>query len=203
MKNRMFIFDLDGVLVDACEWHKDALNAALLEVCGHQISEEEHIKTFNGIPTKVKLEILSNKGVVPENKHSAIYESKQQKTIDIINERASFRKEKVDLINFLKDEGYIVCCYTNSIRQTAELMLLKTGVLELFDFVLTNQDVERPKPDPEGYSFLMEKYAVKKHMCFIVEDSPKGLRSARASGANVIQVSGPNDVSLENLKRYL
>ena len=38
MKNlKLVIFDLDGVLVDACEWHQRALNEALMEVCNYSI----------------------------------------------------------------------------------------------------------------------------------------------------------------------
>ena len=53
-KIKLVIFDLDGVLVDACEWHRAALNKALLEICDYEISQEDHYSVFNGIPTKVK-----------------------------------------------------------------------------------------------------------------------------------------------------
>ena len=53
---KMIIFDMDGVLVDACGWHKDALNEALEEVADFRLTEEEHEKHFNGLPTMVKLE---------------------------------------------------------------------------------------------------------------------------------------------------
>ena len=203
MKKRMFIFDLDGVLVEACDWHKDALNEALGEICGYQISEEEHIETFNGIPTKVKLEILSKNGILDRDKHLDVYNIKQQKTIEIIDERAVFRQEKVDLINYLKREGYIVCCYTNSIRKTAELMLLKTGILDLFDRLLTNQEVAKTKPHPEGYLYLMEKFEVDKEMCYIVEDSPKGLKAAEDSGANVIKVTNSYDLDINFIRKHI
>ena len=100
------------------------------------------------------------------------------------------------MIDTLKSRGNIVACYTNSIRETAELMLDKTGILELFDFVLTNQDVENPKPDPEGYVFLMDHFGFSEEDTFIIEDSPKGLAAANASGANVIQVKNPDEVNI-------
>ena len=55
---KAILYDLDGVLVDATEWHYESLNAALKEVCGFVIKRDEHISTFNGIPTIKKLEIL-------------------------------------------------------------------------------------------------------------------------------------------------
>ena len=59
MRGKLVIFDLDGVLVDACEWHRIALNEALKKACDYEISLEDHYSTFNGIPTRVKLEKLT------------------------------------------------------------------------------------------------------------------------------------------------
>lgn len=197
MSNKLYIFDLDGVLVDACEWHRVALNEALQEVCNYEISLEDHYKTFNGIPTRVKLKRLSEMGKIPASSHDSVYMAKQLLTMEIIKRNAFFRPEKVEMIKLLKSRGDLVACYTNSIRETAELMLEKTGILELFDFVLTNQDVENPKPDPEGYVFLMNHFGFSEEDTFIIEDSPKGLAAANASGANVVQVKGPDEVNID------
>ncbi len=53
MNIKAIIFDLDGVLVDARELHYKALNEALNEI-DHRfiISREDHLKTFDGLPTK-------------------------------------------------------------------------------------------------------------------------------------------------------
>jgi beta-phosphoglucomutase-like phosphatase (HAD superfamily) len=58
----LIIFDLDGVIVDACEWHRIALNEALKRICGCEITLEEHYSVFNGIPTRVKLDKLAEMG---------------------------------------------------------------------------------------------------------------------------------------------
>ena len=145
MRNKLFIFDLDGVLVEACNWHRDALNESLMETCGFQISQEDHISTFNGIPTSKKLKILSDRGLVPESVHKKINDLKQKKTIEIIKREAKHRQEKVEMIEEIVSKGHIACCYTNSIRQTAELMLDRKGIKHLFKTILTNQDVNNPK----------------------------------------------------------
>ncbi len=48
---KCILYDLDGVLVDATEWHYESLNYALKDVAGFIIKRDEHISTFNGIPT--------------------------------------------------------------------------------------------------------------------------------------------------------
>ena len=59
MKNKIkaVIFDLDGVLLDAREWHYEALNKAL-DLFGLEITVNEHLEYFDGLPTKVKLQKL-------------------------------------------------------------------------------------------------------------------------------------------------
>ena len=200
---KLVIFDLDGVLVDACEWHRQALNMSLLEVCNYKIPKKEHYRNFNGIPTKIKLKKLSEIGILKISDHKKVYDLKQKYTIDIIKKRAIKREEKIHMINKLKSLGIIVACFTNSIRKTANLMLEKTGILDLFDFTLTNEDVCFPKPDPEGYNFLVNKFNCFPEEVIIVEDSPKGLEAARSSLCNIIQVKNPEEVNFEIFKEYL
>ncbi len=195
MSIKLVIFDLDGVLVDACEWHRVALNEALKEVCNYEISLEDHYTVFNGIPTKKKLLVLTELGVLTKDMHEKVYDRKQAKTLEIIKSYACERQEKINLINSLKSRGLTVACFTNSIRMTAELMLEKTGILNLFDYILTNEDVSFPKPDPEGYIKTMNKYGVTPSETLVVEDSPKGKQAAYDSSAHVLEVENPDDVN--------
>lgn len=197
MQIDLVIFDLDGVLVDACEWHRLALNEALKEVCNYEISLKEHNQTFNGIPTKVKLDILKKQNIIQDKEVEEIYKKKQTKTIEIINNNCFVRHEKINMIKFLKSNGIKVACYTNSIRETGSLMLKKTGVYELFDLFVSNQEVPKPKPDPIGYIQIMEHFGINKSNTLIIEDSEKGLLAALNSGAKVIKVAGPDHVNIE------
>lgn len=200
---KLVVFDMDGVLVDGCEWHRIALNDALLEVCNYEIPLDEHYQIYNGLPTKVKLQKLSEKGVISPSQIDFIENLKQEKTESAILGNAVLRKEKVELLEYLKGKGIKVACFTNSIRYNAELMLRLTGVLDLFDLLVTNQDVTRPKPDPEGYLMCMKSLGVEKSDCLIVEDSPKGVEAAQASGAKVLIVKGPDEVTVDLIRSII
>tara|TARA_Y100000310_G_scaffold218218_1_gene219408 strand:- start:2059 stop:2694 length:636 start_codon:yes stop_codon:yes gene_type:complete len=200
---KLVIFDLDGVLVDACEWHRLALNRALKEVSDYEISLEDHVATFNGIPTRVKLAKLVELGTIEEGQVEEIYHLKQDLTVQLIEESAHERQEKIDLINWLKEKGVKVACYTNSIRKTADLMLEKTGVFSLLDRTITNQDVKESKPAPEGYVDLVKHYDLDPSEVAIVEDSPKGLQAAYASGCNVMEVPNADAVNKENVRSFI
>ena len=54
MNIKAILFDMDGVLIDAKEWHYEALNLALNHF-GYNINKESHLSTFDGLPTKEKL----------------------------------------------------------------------------------------------------------------------------------------------------
>jgi len=205
MNVKLVIFDMDGVLVDACDWHKGALNKALLELCNYQISEKDHYSTFNGLPTKTKLKKLSDLGIIDKdpNMHKKINDLKQEKTIDIIKEQAEYDLSKVELISWLKNNNIKVACFTNSIRKTAELMLEKSGVLPELDMLVTNQDVEKPKPAPEGYNKIVNHFKFRPQDVIIVEDSPKGIEAANATGCKVIKVDNATQVHTENMRRYI
>ena len=194
---KAILYDLDGVLVDATEWHYESLNEALKEISGFEISRLEHIQTFNGLPTIKKLEILHEQNLVKKEDFDVIWDLKQSKTNEIIEKTASNDETKLRLHEGTKKFKKI--CVTNSIRQTAVLMLDKTGQLPFMDHVISNEDVSDPKPNPEGYLKAINFLQLQPNQCLIVEDSPKGIEAAKKSNSHVYEVKGYHDVTLENV----
>ena len=86
---------------------------------------------------------------------------------------------------------FVVC--SNSIRQSLELFLSQVNITG-FEFLISNQDVEKPKPDPEMYLKSIEKLGLDKSEVLIVEDSPVGLEAAYASGAKVCKIKNPYEI---------
>lgn len=197
------IFDLDGVLVDMCENHRLALNMALQEICQFEIALDEHIETFNGLPTKKKLQILASQKRVSKKDFKRIEQLKQDKTIELIHSNLCVDAEKTFMhfkLGLLKIQ---LACVTNSIRLTAIMALNQTGQLKYLQELITAQDVEEPKPSPEGYLLAMKKMNVKPTECLVVEDSPKGIEAGKKSGARVHIVSGPSEVNWFNIRNVL
>lgn len=199
---RAVLFDLDGVLVDATEWHYEALNKAL-HLFGFDIDRQSHLSFYNGLPTRVKLNYLSEEKGLPKSLHGIIYEMKQIYTTDFINKccRPDFQKQL--LFKGLKKKGFKIAVCSNSIRETLELMLTKSSLIEECDVVISNQDVEKNKPHPEMYQKAMKQLGIQPEEALIVEDSPHGIQAAEASGGKVIIVSGVHDVHSGLLQPYL
>lgn len=193
------LFDLDGVLVDACDWHYESLNRALEEEGFRPIRREEHLSTYNGLPTRVKLDML---GIIGE-RASRVEARKQSHTMLVIAERAVPMREKLELHAHLKMLGLKTACVTNSIRMTAEEMLRRTGQIGMMDIIVANEDVAHNKPSPDPYLHAMQALGFPPEKCICVEDSPKGVESALASGGRLWRVGGTEDVNLGEWTRYV
>src|SRR5262249_42410895 len=183
------LFDLDGVLVDATEWHYVALNRALA-LFGFDITRYEHLSDYNGLPTRKKLQMLSVEKGLPAALHNTLSQLKQVYTRDEILTKCRPVFEKEYLLSRLRKEGYRMAVCSNSIRESLHLMVQQSGLSGHFDFLVSNEDVSRPKPDPEIYATAMARLDVRPAETLIVEDSPHGLEAARRSGAHVCQVTG-------------
>jgi beta-phosphoglucomutase len=197
-KIKAVIFDMDGVLIDARDWHYEALNKAL-GMFGMAISRFDHLVTYDGLPTKEKLKMLSLEKGLPEGLHTFINELKQQFTIEevILKCRPVFHHQYA--LSRLKNEGYKLVVCSNSIKDTITTMLSKAGIINYFDFYLSNQDVKKSKPDPEMYTTAITKLGLTPAQCLVVEDNENGIRAAIASGANLLKVQGVNDVYYQSV----
>jgi HAD superfamily hydrolase (TIGR01509 family) len=192
------LFDMDGVLIDARDWHYDALNEAL-RIFGVEISRSHHLSRFNGLSTRKKLNMLTSDGVIPHELHEAIQSIKQDRTLRIAAQMCFPIVSHQVLITRLKALGIKVGLVTNSIRKSSEFMLEYAGLLKFMDVVVTNEDVLEGKPNPAGYLLAMQKLQVLPSETIVIEDGEYGILAAEAAGATVIKVNDPFEVSLELL----
>lgn len=196
------IFDMDGVLVDAKDWHYEALNKALRHF-GFEISRYDHVVTFDGLPTRKKLEMLTRERGLPTGLHRLIGDLKQAYTMHLVYEkcRPTFAHEYA--LSRLKSRGLKLGLASNSVSATVRTMMKQTMLEKYLDFMLSNEDVNRAKPDPEIYLMAAEKAGVPPDRCLVVEDNENGVAAARAAGAQVMVVRGVSEVTLENIDRHL
>ena len=196
------VFDMDGVLIDAKEWHYDALNRAL-RLFGLEISRADHLTTFDGLPTKRKLELLSITENLPRALHGFINQLKQEYTMELVSVRCKpvFMHEMA--LSTLRSRGLKLAVASNSIRATVEAMMQRAKLTEYFDALLSNQDVSKAKPDPEIYIKAMSRLGVAPEETLIVEDNEHGIQAARASGAHVLVVRGVHEVNIANIDKRI
>ncbi|MBK8803360.1 MAG: HAD family phosphatase [Fibrobacteres bacterium] len=195
-------FDLDGVLVDATEWHYEALNRAL-GLFGFEITRYEHLTTYNGLPTRRKLEMLTVEKGLPKALHGLISRVKQAYTVQEIQTRCWPAFEKEYMLSRLRREGYRLAVCSNAVRESVTMMLERSGILGYFELLVSNEDVANPKPDPEIYLETCRRLGLDPSRVVVVEDAPHGIESARRAGTRVCEVSGFPEVDWKRLGAFL
>jgi beta-phosphoglucomutase len=193
------VFDMDGVLIDAREWHYEALNRALA-LLGYEITRYEHLSTYDGLPTKQKLQMLTVEHGLPEELHAFMNSLKQQYTLEFVATRCKPVFQHQYSLARLAQAGYKLGVASNSVRRTVEEMMERSDLLQFLDVIVSNEDVARGKPDPEMYVKAMATLGVEPHEVVVVEDNENGVRAARAAGAHVLVVGSPEDVTLDAIQ---
>lgn len=199
---KAIIFDMDGVLIDAREWHYKALNRAL-ELFGYTINRYEHLFTYDGLSTRKKLEILSVDHGLPRGLHAFINKMKQIYTAKyIFNECQPVFQHEYALAH-LKKDGYKLAVASNSIRRTVELMMERSLLRPYLEFLLSNEDVTNSKPHPEIYTLAIQKLGLRPAECLIIEDNENGKKAALKSGAHLFAVGSPMEVNYTHIRSFI
>ena len=186
--NKLIIFDLDGVLIDSKDIHFDALNKALGDLSPEfRISKEDHLKFFDGLPTKDKLESLSKERNLSVSLHEDIFIKKQRYTYH------QFSQLQLDeflqkVFKLIKDKSIQIAIASNCIRKSVQIALCKIGIIEYVDFIISSDDVFRRKPSPECYWRCMIACNSIPSNTVIFEDSYVGQQAAKNSKAHLIPI---------------
>lgn len=197
-KIKAVVFDLDGVLVEAKEWHYLALNKALKHF-GFKIDRIEHLTTYDGLPTKVKLNKLSKEKGLPKKLQGFISKLKQKYTEEYFFTECKPNFYHQALMTKLKEKNYKIAVASNSIRNTVKTALEFSDLLKYIDFYLSNEDVTKPKPHPEIYKKAVKKLKLNSKNILVVEDNFNGIRAAKSARCNLLEVENVNDVNEINV----
>jgi len=201
-KIKAVLFDMDGVLIEAKDWHYEALNKAL-GLFGMEISRYDHLITYDGLPTRQKLEMLSVERGLPRQLHEFINDLKQQYTMEIVHSKCKPTFYHEYALAKLRSNGYKIAVCSNSVRNSIKVMMEKASLTQYLDFYLSNQDVTNGKPDPEIYIKAINKLGLTAQECLILEDNENGVKAARASGANMMIINSVDEVNYTNITKHI
>lgn len=201
-KIKAILFDMDGVLIDAKDWHYEALNQALA-IFGMEINRYDHLVTYDGLPTKKKLEMLTLERGLPRALHGFINDMKQEFTFQLGYSKCKPTFNHQYALSHLKSEGYKMAACSNSIRKTMDILLERAALSHYFEFYLSNEDVRESKPNPEMYSTAIQRLNMQPSECLILEDNENGIKAAKDSGAHLLIIHDVQEVNLENIKNRI
>jgi len=184
--DKAVIFDLDGVLVDTGEFHKQSwYDLAARE--GWAYREEQFYATF-GMQNAQILPLISPRplggGEIEE-----MADWKERRYRELIAGRLHLLPGVRELLAELKEDGFGLAVGTSTPRANLEFMLEQTGAYGTFDATVTSEEVRQGKPAPETFLRAAEKLGVGVGRCVVVEDAVAGVQAGKAAGMAVVAVT--------------
>ena len=182
------IFDLDGTLVDSMAVHFTAWCEALAKHGAANVFPEDVFYAMGGRPTKDIVEELNGElGLkldaesVAVDKRNAFLENIDQVTIneEVVNYARSIRGKMP------------IAIATGGTRLVVEKTLQAIGLSDLFDEVVTANDVKCGKPAPDVFLEAAARIEIEPERCLVFEDAPAGIMAAQSAGMEVVRVPAP------------
>ncbi|MEM1314167.1 MAG: HAD-IA family hydrolase [Pseudomonadota bacterium] len=195
------IFDVDGTLAETEELHRAAFNQAFAEAGEDWVWERgpyadllavegggARLRAYVEQARPRELARLENDGAF-----DAIHARKGAIFMSLIEEGARLRPGVARLLSDVRSSGLKLAVCTTSGRETFEGLILNAfgfEALDWFDAVVTREDVAAFKPDPAPYRTTLEQLGVPAEAAIVIEDSGRGVASARAAGIETVAAPG-------------
>jgi HAD superfamily hydrolase (TIGR01509 family) len=183
---KAIFWDNDGILVDT-EHLYFTTTKQVLATAGINLTEEMYIEFFL-IKGNGTWHLVKDRGFPSEyidnlrNERNLLYAK-------ILQEKCKVIEGAKDVLENLHGE-YLMGVVTSSRKEHFELIHNSTELLKYFDFILTGDDYTSFKPNPDPYLMAVEKSGFKKEECLAIEDSERGLISAKSAGINCFVIPG-------------
>ncbi|EIM26379.1 HAD family hydrolase [Microvirga lotononidis] len=179
------IFDMDGLLLDTEVLYREVMAEACSEL-GHEMAVEIHSRLI-GVPKDRGAQILLGHFgsdfplAVFHERTAAAFAARCANAVPV-------KKGAHELLQELRTRGIPTAVATSTHREAALDHLHKAGLLDLFETVVTRDDVEHGKPHPESFLTAAQRLDVDPRTCWALEDSHNGVRAAHAAGMATIMI---------------
>lgn len=177
-KAKALIFDIDGTLLDTMPTHYEASNQACLKY-GFEFPYDFFLAKA-GMPTLQVFEILGKKLNIT---HVDMLQVGREK--EVLYKQLAKEIKPLEYVARLATENHGIlplACGTGADREIAAINMDGSGMKDLFECVITCEDVEHPKPAPDTFLRCAEIMGIEPEFCQVFEDGDPGLEAARSAG---------------------
>ena len=182
MAIRAVLFDFDGTVANTNRLVLDSWQHTYRTLTGRE-ADEAVIKATFGEPLPVSMEKAFPD--TPTDEAIAVYRDHQK---DIYEEMIEAFEGMPELMKALKEKGYLVAIVTSRMRNSTLIGLRKFGVMEDIDCIVTCEDTDKHKPDPEPVLIALERLSVSAEEALMVGDSMFDIKCARNAGVKSVLV---------------
>ncbi|MEU3064889.1 HAD family hydrolase [Streptomyces subrutilus] len=185
----LVIFDNDGVLVDS-EPLANSILAGYLTELGHPTSYEESLRDYMGAAVhRVHDLVLERTGQrLPDDFDETLH----ARTFEAFERELRPVPGAEEVLATLVEQGIAYCVASSGSHERIRVGHRVTGLDEWFEdeWIFSSQDVGKGKPAPDLFLHAARCMDVDPARCVVVEDSPLGVRAARAAGMDVLGFTG-------------
>ena len=194
------IFDFDGVIADSEMLHLRAFNK-VLGGCGVAISKADYYGDYLGLTDIDLFKLLAERGILKADA-GPIEELAEKKTRlfeELARSESTIIEGVADFLQMLRDNDVRMAICSGALRGEIEMVLERAGLREFFEIIVSAEQVERGKPEPDGFVMALKKLNDKGSeplsagQCVVIEDSHWGLLAARAAGMHTVAVTNSYD----------
>jgi beta-phosphoglucomutase len=191
--NRAALWDMDGTLVDSAEYHWQAWRDTMAYE-GFPITYEQFLATFGQRNDSILRQWLGEKAApdliqrIGDAKEALYRQHVRKQGIKPLPGVAHWLQQ-------LHQQGWLQAIASAAPRANIETILEVLSASDIFQAIVSAEDVHKGKPDPEVYLIAAERLGVAPARCIVVEDAVAGIEGARAAGMRSIGVSR-NDTHL-------
>jgi len=189
---RGVVFDLDGVIVDSHPLHRRAWRAFLASA-GHEVSEADLDFILEG---RRRQDILRHFFGSLSDVEIQKYGSQKDELFRQACAALKPAPGSVEFINELKSARLCIGMATSASRRRAQWTLQELNIADLFEVIITGDDVPQSKPDPAIYRLVAQRLSAPPECLFAIEDSVCGVRSAQAAGLRCLGIALEKNVDL-------
>lgn len=184
-KYRAIVFDLDGVLWDGEPLYHEAFNV-VLRPRGHVVTPEDYAQIIGNSVENAWAWVLKRYGITDEP--GPFYRAYNTAVLELLAQPVEPIPGVRELLRELKARGIPVGLASASLRNWVDATLTGIGLAGQFDTTVAAGEVAHAKPAPDLYLKAAENLGVDPKLCVACEDSPSGVKSAKAAGMYTIQV---------------
>lgn len=182
------IFDVDGVLVQSMEKHHEAY-ARAFRPFGIELTRDEVFRNEGRGSREVAVWVAKHRDLKLTDEQLDQVARDKQRVFSSFGPMP--RYPGVDtLVDGLRARGLRLAMVTGTSRVNVQNHFHQWT--QKFDAIVTADDVQRTKPDPEPYLKALEKLGLRPEECLVVENAPLGIQSAKAAGLRVVAVTSTN-----------
>ena len=176
---------MDGVITDSEPFYSEAVNVVLAKE-GVALTDEDH-RSIMGSSINFTWQYVIDRfelaGTVEDWKPAY-----DRAVVEVLSAKVVPADGLDWLLGSLKDRGVRIGLATSSQRNWVDAVLQRLGVTEAFESIASSDMVRAAKPAPDLYLLAASKLGVAPELCLAVEDTPRGIGSARAAGMMTIAV---------------